>query len=117
MRLVIQRSQNEIRGMMGGSKGFKFTLSCQLQLTQAELDIVQRYKLTEYPLTFVSFQGTQVPSDTIGKLLAGTSQTVDDVETLLGNEETIKSACDKLPTLFEVMKSFGGTQVIDYPRA
>lgn len=39
MRLVIQRSQNEVRGMMGGSKGFKFSLTCQLQLTRDELDM------------------------------------------------------------------------------
>jgi len=102
--------------MLGGSKGFTFTLHCLLQLTTEEMDIVQRYKLTEYPLTFSTIQGTQVPRDTIGHLLAGSAQTVADVETLLGNEETIKSACDKLPTLFEVVRSFGGQQVIDYPR-
>lgn len=116
MRLLIQRSQSEVRGMMGGSKGFKFTLNCQLQLTQEELDIVQRYKLAEYPVTFVTIQGTQVPSDTISKLLTGTSQTVTDVETLIGNEEVIKSACDKLPILFDVVRTFGGTQIVDYPR-
>lgn len=116
MRLVITRSQNEVRGIMGGSKGFTFTLHCLLQLTTEELDIVHRYKLTDYPLTFVTVQGTRVPSDTIGRLLAGTNQTVADVETLLGNEEAVKSACDKLPTLFEVVRSFGGQQVIDYPR-
>jgi len=45
--------------------------------------------------------------------MAGTSQTLNDVEILIKNEEVI---CDKLPTLFEVIRTFGGTLVVDYPR-
>ncbi|WP_433733978.1 hypothetical protein ACQP0C_17705 [Nocardia sp. CA-129566] len=116
MRLNIQRSQNEVRGMLGGSKGFTFTLSYRLDLTPAERGVVDKYKLFDYPVTFSTFQGTRVPDDTIGKMLNGASQTVNSVETLLKNEEVIKQACDSLPILFNVIQSFGGTEVIDYPR-
>lgn len=32
------------------------------------------------------------------------------------NESIVKDACDSLPTLFEVVRTFGGEEVIDYPR-
>jgi len=116
MRLNIQRSQNEIRGLLGGSKGFSFTLAYRLELTQVERGIVEKYKLHNYPLTFTTFQGTKVPDDTIANMLNGVSQTVNSVETLLSNEDVIKKACDSLPILFDVIQSFGGTEVVDYPR-
>jgi hypothetical protein len=38
------------------------------------------------------------------------------VTTLVSNEEVIKEACDGLPTLFEVVRTFGGEEVVEYPR-
>jgi len=32
------------------------------------------------------------------------------------NEEIVKSSCDALPHLFNVVTTFGGKEVIDYPR-
>jgi hypothetical protein len=116
MKLVVRRSQSEKKGMLGGSKGFEFTLSYQLVLDAGESAIVDRYKLNDYPVTFRTVQGTQMPDDTIGSMRQGTSQTVSSVETLLRNEEVVKSACDKLPVLFSVVESFGGEETIDYPR-
>jgi len=113
MRLLIQRNQSEVLGKRGRSEGFEFTLNCQLQLTHEELGIVDRYRLRGYPVTYRTYQGVQIPSATIGDLMAGTSQTLNDVEILIKNEEVI---CDKLPTLFEVIRTFGGTLVVDYPR-
>ena len=102
--------------MLGGSKGFQFSLSYQLVLTPSEKEIVDRYKLQDYAITFKSVQGTQYPDDTIASLIQGTTETVDSVETLLRNEDIIKSACDKLPVLFQVISTFGGEETIDYPR-
>lgn len=116
MRLVINRSQEQKKGMLGGNKGVEFTLRYRLELTQEEQNLVSTYKLESYPLTFVTVQGTRVPDDTISNLTAGRSQTVTDVTTLLRNEDVIKGACDSLPPLFDVVRSFGGDEVIDYPR-
>ncbi|MGW4336796.1 hypothetical protein ACWEK5_28905 [Rhodococcus koreensis] len=116
MRLVINRSQSAVKGMLGGHKGMQFTLSCQLQLTNEELQLAQQYKLMEYALTWRNFQGNQVPGDTIDSLMQGTSQTVSDVKALLKNEDVIKDAVDELPILFAVCRTFGGSEVIDYPR-
>ncbi|GAA5091735.1 hypothetical protein [Nocardia iowensis] len=117
MRLVVNRSQTAVKGMLGGHKGMQFTLSCRLQLTDEENRLVQQYKLTEYPLTWRTFQGTKLVGDTIGSLVQGSSQTVSDVKTLLTNEDVIKDAIDELPTLFAVCRTFGGNEIIDYPRA
>ncbi len=103
--------------MLGGHKGVQFTLSHRLELTADEIELVQRYKLGDYALTWSTVQGTQIPNDTIANTAAGRSQTVTDVTTLPSNEEIVKKACDELPVLFEVCQSFGGTEVIDYPRA
>lgn len=116
MRLVINRNQTAMKGMLGGNKGVSFTLSYQLQLTEGEAALVQQYKLMDYPVTYKTIQGTQVPDDTIGNMVAGRSQTLTDVTTLIRNEEIVKSACDSLPALFEVVSTFGGQEVIDYPR-
>lgn len=116
MRLVINRSQQDVKGLMGGHRGVSFTLSYQLQLTSEETALVQRYKLENYPVTWSNTPQGRIPDDTIGNMVAGRSQTVTDVTTLLRNEEIVKSACDDLVNLFEVVKSFGGEEVIDYPR-
>ncbi|MFH5230902.1 hypothetical protein [Antrihabitans spumae] len=116
MRLTINRSQAAVKGMLGGHKGTQFTLSYQLQLTNEETQLVQQYKLMEYPLTWKTFQGDRFPDDTIASMIRGTTQTVGDVRTLLNNEDIVKDAVDELPILFKVCRTFGGSETIDYPR-
>jgi len=116
VRLLIQRDQQEVKGMFGGSKGISFTLKYQLQLNEEEQEIVRRYRLESYPLTWNTVQGTRMPDDTVGNMMEMRTQTLTDVTTLLKNEEIVKSACDALPHLFNVVRTFGGKEVIDYPR-
>jgi hypothetical protein len=95
----------------------EFTLGYRLELTSEEAELVQRYKLEYYPLTWrTDSQGTKLPNDTISNMVTGRTQTVRDVTTLLRNEEVIKDACDDLVPLFSVVRSFGGNEVIEYPR-
>ncbi len=116
MQLVINRSQQDVKGMMGGHKGVQFTLSYKLVLTDDEAALVQRYKLGEYALTWRTIQGNRISDDTISNMVQGRTQTLTDVTTLLSNEEIVTNACDQLPGLFAVVRSFGGQEVIDYPR-
>lgn len=118
MKLVISRSQQDVKGMLGGHKGVEFTLRYRLELTPEETELVGRYKLEHYALTWnTDAQGNRIPNDTISNMVAGRAQTVRDVTTLLHNEEIVKQACDELVPLFQVVRSFGGNEVIDYPRA
>ena len=86
------------------------------ELTSEEAALVKEYKLDQYPLTWKTVDGTEVPGDTLGGLVTGRFQTLTDVTTLLRNEEILKDACDALPPLFDIVKSFGGDEVIEYPR-
>lgn len=117
MKLIIKRDQQAMKGMLGGHKGMQFTLSYRLVLTPDEEQLVRQYKLEEYPLTWRNIQGTQVPGETIGSLMSGRSVTLSDVTTLVHNEDVIKEACDGLPPLLTIVKTFGGEETIEYPRS
>jgi hypothetical protein len=117
MQLVINRRQADVKGMLGGHKGVNFTLSYRLVLTQEEAELVERYRLVTYPVTRSNRPGGErIPDDTIGNMIAGRSMTLGDVTTLVRNEDIVKTACDSLPVLFDVVRSLGGDEVIDYPR-
>lgn len=72
MKLAIQRSQQDVKGMLGGHKGVTFTLSYRLILSSEEQELVNRYKLDEYPVTWHTFQGERMPDDTIGNMMGRT---------------------------------------------
>lgn len=116
MRLLISRSQANRTSRRGAHEGVEFTLYYQLELTPEEHGIVSHYGLGKHPLTFTTFQGTQIPKETIAQVLAGVTQTVSDLQILRNNEEVIKSACDELPALLAVTQAYGGDEVIEYPR-
>jgi hypothetical protein len=116
MKLIVNRSQQAVKGMLGGHKGMSFTLSYRLELTPDEQNLVNEYRLMEYPLTWTTMRGDRLPDDTVGSMVSGRSQTLADVKTLLQNEEIVKAACDELTTLFDVVRTFGGDEVIEYPR-
>lgn len=116
MRLVISRRQQDMKGMLGGHKGVSFTLAYRLEPTPDETELVERYKLANYPITWRTDTGSRIPDDTIANMRDGRQQTVEDVTTLLRNEAIIKDACDDLVNLFDVVRTFGGDEVIEYPR-
>lgn len=46
MRLIINRSQQDVKGMLGGHKGVSFTICSRLELTKEEADLVSRMPVT-----------------------------------------------------------------------
>jgi hypothetical protein len=72
------------------------------------------YKMWDYSLFSRGIQSLPV---TIRQLQQGDSQTVDNVEILLGNEDVVKRALDQIPPLLGVLRSFGGDEIIEYPRS
>lgn len=118
MKLIINRSQAEKKGFLGASQGIHFTLRYRLELTQEEMGLVDKYGLRYYPLTWTTEPGgRRSTDDTIASMLEGGEETLSDVTTLIKNEDTIKQACDVLPPLLDMARSFGGDEVIEYPRA
>jgi hypothetical protein len=116
VQLVIKREQAPVKSLLGGHKGVEFTLAYRLLLTDEECELADQYKLGDYPVTWKNLPSGQVPDDTLRDMVAGRSQTLTDVTTLVANEKAIKDACDSLPKLFEIVRTFGGQEVIDYPR-
>ena len=112
MRLIIHRSQADVKGMLGGHKGVSFTLSTRLEFTDEEQKLLDHYKMWSYSL----FTRGQLPV-TIRQLEQGDSQSLANVEILLDNEDIVKRALDQVPPLLSVLRSFGGDEVIEYPRS
>lgn len=114
MKLIIRRNQAAKKGVFGGHKGMKFSLECRVELTDQERAIVDQYKVNDHVLTWRNNSGQEVPGLLISSLVRGTTQEVDDVTTLLSNEEVIKGACANFRALLEVMATFGGEEVIEF---
>lgn len=114
MKLIIRRDQAAKKGMFGGHKGMKFKLECRVELTDDEEQLVEQYKVHDHVLTWHTVNGQDVPGETISNLVRGTSQEIDDVTTLLSNEEVIKNACGNFRILLEVMATFGGEEIIEF---
>jgi hypothetical protein len=115
MKLIIRRDQAEKKGVFGGHKGIRFILSCRVELTEKEKELIDRYKAEYHVLTWRDDgSGGQIPDLSIGTLVEGITEEIDNVATLLNNEEVIKEACKNFKTLLEVMASFGGEEVVEY---
>lgn len=115
MKLVIKRDQKAQTGLLGGHKGMIFLLSCRVELTPEEQELVKKYKAESHPLTFVTDrEGNEVPKDTVISLMRGVTEEVKDITVLLNNEEVIKDACQGFKTLLDVMATFGGEEVIEF---
>lgn len=115
MKLVIKRDQKAQTGLLGGHKGMIFLLSCRVELTPEEQDLVKRYKAEMHPLTFTTDrEGNKIPKDTVSSLMRGVTEEMKDITILLNNEEIVKEACKGFKTLLEVMATFGGEEVIEF---
>ena len=118
MKLIINRRQQDVKGRMGGPKGAVFTVNCRLELTAEETDLVRRFRLGDYKVTITAMHGGRpVPGVTLAELVEGKLQSLPDVAALIDIEDTITDACDRLPNVFDVCRSFGGEEVITYPRS
>jgi hypothetical protein len=114
MKLRIRRDQAAKKGIFGGHKGMRFSLSCQVEISPEEQELIERYKVHDHPLTWRETQSGRIPGLTVRDLVSGYNVELDDVTTLLNNEEVIKEACNDFKSLLMVMTTFGGEEVIEY---
>lgn len=91
----------------------RFGLSCQVEINPEEQELVNKYKVYDYVLTWRESDEGKSPGLTVGELVNGKTYELDDVITLLNNEEVIKNACQDFKNLLLVMASFGGKEVIE----
>lgn len=115
MRLHVLKEQKAKTGMLGGHKGMTFQLSCRVELSPQESELVARYKAEEYPLAFkTNSMGEREAWLTAGMLTRGVNYDMESVTRLLYAEQEIKDACAGFKVLLTAMSTFGGVQVIEY---
>lgn len=115
MKVYIKKGQDEKKGLFGGHKGMKFSLSCRIELTSSESALIEKYRVWEYSvLSFKDKRGNNIVWNIKDLAKVGNSIVCDGVQELLQQENEIKVACKSLKTLLDVMASFGGEEVIEY---
>ena len=113
MKLRISRDQAAKTGIFGGHKGMRFSLSCRVEISPDEQALIEKYKVYDHALTWRETSSGRIPGLTVQNLVNGYDVELDDVATLLNNEEIIKEACKDFKNLLIVMASFGGEEVIE----
>ncbi|MGB8657730.1 MAG: hypothetical protein WCE90_08100 [Candidatus Zixiibacteriota bacterium] len=114
MRLFIRKEQ--AKGLLGG---VKFELGARVELTNEEAELVKKYKAEKEVLlkkeVKIPFTGRALVFDiTIGSLTAGQTFKCNDIAEILEYEKSIKESCEAFKNYIEVMRNFGGEEVIEY---
>ena len=112
MKLILERDQD--KGLMGG---VSFILYARTELTENEIEMVKKYKAHKEQLLTktISILGRKMDLIiTIGGLIDGQKFKCKDIGEILAYEAEIKEACGRFKNYLEVMKSFGGKEVIEY---
>lgn len=114
MKLYITRDQ--AKALLGG---VKFELRAKAELTNEEADVVKKYKADKEILlkkeVKIPFTGRSVELDIkIENLIAGQTFKCADVADILETEKNVKEAAENFKNYIEVMKNFGGQEVIEY---
>jgi hypothetical protein len=111
MKLFITRDQ--AAGLLGG---VRFELRARIELTQEEAELVNKYKANKEVLLQkeikIPFTTKAVLLDIkIGGLMEGQTFKCKDI---LEYEKNVKEASETFKNYLEVMKNFGGEEVIEY---
>lgn len=114
MKLFLSREQE--KGMLGG---VKFGLKARVELTNEESELVRKYKADKEVLLKkelkIPFTGRAIVFDiTVGSLMTGQTFKCNDIAEILETEENVKESCKNFKNYIEVMRSFGGEEVIEY---
>lgn len=117
MKLTIKRDQADVKGIFGGHKGVSFSLYAKAEITNDEQALIEHYKIGEYILASydLPIKGSENMEFhlSVNRLTNGDKTETGSISTLLELEEKIKEGCQNLKTLLEVMKTFGGEEVIE----
>jgi hypothetical protein len=114
MKLFIDKQQS--KALLGG---VNFELKARVELTSQETELVKKYqaekevllkKEIKIPLTGKSL----ILNLTIGSLVLGQTFKCGDISEILEYEKNFKESCEVFKAYLDVMKHFGGQEVIEY---
>lgn len=114
MKLTITKDQS--KKMLGG---ISFELSAKVDLTGDESELIKKYKADKESLLQKEYKipltGRSITvSLSIGSLVSGQSFKCNDIAEILEYEKNIKESCELFKNYLEVMRHFGGQEVIQY---
>lgn len=115
MKVSIRKDQ--AKKLIGG---VSFELYVQAQLTPQEQDLVKRYKaykqlLYEKELRIPFTKKCFVLNINIQSLIDGVSYKCSDIAEIIEHEEALKEACESFYNYIQVMKEFGGEEILEFP--
>jgi len=108
--------KDQAKKLMGG---VSFELQARVELSSEEGELVRKYKADKEILmkkeVKIPFTGRAlILNITIGSLLAGQMFKCNDIGEILEYEKNVKESCEAFKNYIEVMKNFGGEEVIEY---
>jgi hypothetical protein len=114
MKLFIIRDQ--AKGLLGG---VKFELRARVDLTNEEAELVKKYKAGKEILlkkeVKIPFTGRALVFDLkIDSLPAGQNFKCNDIADIIEYEKNVKESCEAFKNYLEVMRNFGGEEVIEF---
>ncbi len=114
MKLFITRDQ--AKGIVGS---VKFKLLARVELSKEETELVRKYKADKEALLVkevkIPFTKKVVPLELrINNLVEGQTFKCKDIADILLYEDHVKEACEVFKNHIEVMRSFGGEEVVEY---
>lgn len=121
MRLAVTRRQELQTDRKGRSEGAVFYFSCRLELQPDELDLVEKYGQSGYPVTFLQMDdirdyNPRNPEErglTVARLSEGWSVESRFAGDLLRAEEAIRAGCRELKSVLEMMGTYGGEETVE----
>jgi hypothetical protein len=111
MRLMIERNQADT-AILGWHKGVQFTLWWRLELTAEEVQLVERYKLSNHVLIYRD-PDRREPLITLRNAMAGVSETVSSIAIVWKNEQKARECCQNFKSMLDIAKTFGGREIVD----
>ena len=98
--------------------GVRFELHARATITAEEAELIKRYKVEDEVL---KNKEIKIPFTdrvllikvTIGSLISGQTFKCNDIREIIDCEEELKSSCVTLRKMVEIMKRFGGEEVIE----
>ena len=114
MKLFIVKDQ--AKGFLGG---VKFEMTGRVELTPDEVALVRRYKVEKEVLLQkeikIPFTGKAVILNlTIGSLMEGQHFKCADFAEIVAYEDNLKVSCQNFSAYLELMRNFGGEEVIEF---
>src|SRR4051794_3266499 len=99
MELIVQR---QYVPESGEKYSFPYRATLTLSLNDEEAQLVKNYGLESHVLT----QG-RLRSTTVGDVINGTRDAVENLDVLIANEDALLSACQTLQSMLDYCRSFG----------